>query len=187
MGALLIMGGATFAAFSDSVTATGNTFAVGDAELQIALDTGSGPGVYGDTIDAPNFSGMFPGQVKEYTFWLKNESSAAINLDLVADVTSVSDPVDANDMIDNVLLVSWVCDTDGNLGLGDNTPTAEFSPRDWLDGGNTGIGSLAPGAQMICRMFGRIPDSAGNDIAGETVEFSVEYGATQVMPTPSPS
>jgi predicted ribosomally synthesized peptide with SipW-like signal peptide len=183
LGALVIMGGATFAAFSDSVTATGNTFAVGDANLEIALDS-TGP--FNSTIEAPDFSGMFPGQTKEYTFWLRNNSTAAIDLDLVADVTSISDPVDANAEIDNVLLVSWVCDTDGNGGLVDNTPTSEFSPRAWLDGGNTSIGSLGAGEQMVCRMFGRLPSSAGNDIAGETVSFSVEYGATQVFPTPTP-
>lgn len=180
MSSLAIVGGTTFALFDDSVTQTANTFAVGDANLQIAIDTGSGPGTFGETIVGPSFTGMFPGQTKTFEFWLRNSSTAAIDLDLVADVTAIVDPVDANDLIDNTLLVSWVCDLSGDGSLADETVTSEFSPRDWFIGGDAALGSLIPAEQMICRMFGELPSTATNDVAGETVAFDVEYGATQV-------
>ncbi len=186
-GALALMAGTTFALFDDSATQTGNTFAVGNADLQIAPDVTGNPGTFVETIPGPSFSGMFPGQTKTFDFWLKNNSLAAIDLNILADVTSVVDPVDANDTIDNVLLVSWTCDISGNGSLGDETATSAFSPRDWLDGGDASLGSLIPGEQMFCRMTGQIPSSAGNGINGETVNFGVTYGATQPSPTPSPS
>lgn len=180
--ALLV--GATVAVFTDSVTQDSNTFAVGNGNLQIAPDTVSGPGVFVESIDGPSFNGMFPGQTKTFDFWLKNSSDAAIDLDLVADVTAITDPIDENDAIDNVLLVSWLCDQNGNGILGDETPTSEFSPRDWFNGGNASLGSLIPNEQMFCQMTGRIPSSADDSISGETVIFDVEYGATQVTPAP---
>jgi predicted ribosomally synthesized peptide with SipW-like signal peptide len=179
LSALTIMGGATFALFDDTVTATNNTFAVGNADLQISPDSGGTATGFADTITGPSFTGMFPGQTKTFEFWLKNNSQAAIDLDLKADIENIVNATDVTDEIDNTLLVSWVCDTSGNGGL-EETPTAEFSPRAWQDGGDAGLGTLAPGEQMICRMFGKLPSSATNDVAGETVSFDVRYGAAQV-------
>lgn len=185
MGSLAIMGGVTFALFDDSVTATNNTFAAGNADLKIAPDATGSPGPYADTIPGPNFSGMFPGQTKTFEFWLKNESLSAIDLDLTADVEDILPSGDGDQVIDNALLVSWVCDTSGNGGL-EEAPTAEFSPRDWFNGGDASVGTLIPGDEMICRMFGRLPSDTDNAVAGQSVEFDVRYGATQV-PLPSPS
>lgn len=177
--ALAVMGGATFAVFDDTSTATNNTFATGNANLQIATDTGSGPGTFVESIAGPNFSGIYPGQTKTFEFWLKNSSTAQIDLNLDADVSAISPDPDGDQLIDNTLLVSWVCDTDGDLSLGNNTPSSEFSPRDWFNGGSANLGSLTPGEQMICRMVGRLPSSADNSVANQTVIFNVEYGATQ--------
>ena len=54
MSAFAITGGATFALFDDSVTQTNNTFAVGDANLQIAPDVTGNPGAFGETIPGPS-------------------------------------------------------------------------------------------------------------------------------------
>lgn len=178
LGALTIMGGATFAAFGDTATATANTFATGIAALKISQDN-SGPVSFLDTIPGPNFAGIIPGQTKNFDFWLKNESDTAITLNLTADVNAISPLDDPTQDIDNVLLVSWNCDTDLDNDLGNNTPSAEFSPRDWLNGGNASVGSLNTGQQMFCRMSGRLPSTADNTVAGETVAFDVIYDATQ--------
>jgi predicted ribosomally synthesized peptide with SipW-like signal peptide len=181
VASLAIMGGTTFALFDDSVTATNNTFAVGNADLQIAPDTGSGPGTFVESIPGPSFTGMFPGQTKTFEFWLKNSSTSTIDLALTADVSAINPAADGDQDVDNVLLVSWVCDTDGDGGVADNTPSSEFSPRDWFTGGNAGVGTLIPGEQMICRMFGELPSSASETVEGETVAFDAKYDATQVV------
>lgn len=179
MAALTILAGATYAAFSDFVTATGNTFAVGNADLQIALDNSGAPGTYGDTIPGPTFSGIIPGQTKNYVFWLKNASTSATPLDLTADINAIDPTDDGAQTIDNTLLVSWTCDTDHDNSLANNTPTAEFSPRDWLNGGNAGVGALTPGQQMECELNGRLPDTADNTVAGQTVSFDARYDGNQ--------
>lgn len=178
VAALTIMGGATFAAFSDSATTTANTFATGNADLQIAVNS-TDPLVFSDSIAGPNFSGILPGQTKNFDFWLKNNSTATLTLDLTADVSSITPSEDGAQGIDNALLISWVCDSNGNNSLGDESPTAEFSPRDWLNGGNASVGSLAAGAQKFCRMSGRLPSSADSTVANQSVAFDVRYDATQ--------
>lgn len=182
VAALTIMGGATFAQFSDSATVSGNTFSTGDSNLQIAANNAGIPGTYGESITGPTFTGIFPGQTKTFEFWLKNSSTAAINLDLLADVSAINPTDNITQTIDNVLLISWVCDTDGNGGLADNTPSSAFSPRDWFEGGNAALGSLEPNEEMICRMFGNLPLSADNTVANQSVAFDVRYDATQVVP-----
>ena len=178
--ALVVMGGATYAAFSGSATATNNTFAAGNANLEIAVDN-NGPVAFGPTIAGPNFTGILPGQTKTFDFWLKNTSSDTLTLDLVADVSALNPDPDADQAIDNVLLISWNCDTDFDNSLGNNTPSAAFSPRDWLVGGNASVGSLPSGEDMFCRMIGTLPLSADNTVAGETVAFDVKYDATQAV------
>ncbi len=184
--ALAIMGGATFAAFSDTATTTGNTFATGNADLQVAPDVSGNAGTFVETMPGPTFSGMFPGQTKTFDFWLKNNSTATIPLDLTADISAINPSNDGDQQLDNVLLVSWLCDIDHDNSLGNNTATAEFSPRDWLNGGNASVGSLGPNQQMFCRMIGRLPSSADSTVAGQTVIFDALYGGVQASPTPGP-
>ena len=133
MGSLAIMGGVTFALFDDSATAQSNTFATGNADLQISLDTGGVPDGFGSTVDGPDFTGVLPGQTRTYDFWLKNNSSDPIVLDLTADVNAITPADDPDQDIDNALLVRWVCDNDLNLDLSNDIPSSEFSPRDWLN------------------------------------------------------
>lgn len=95
-----------------------------------------------------------------------------------ADVDAISPAGDGDQAIDNALLVSWVCDPENN-GFGDNTPTSEFSPRDWFNGGNAALNNLVQGAQMQCQMIGRLPSSADNTVAGQTVIFDAVYNGVQ--------
>ncbi len=188
VSALTLMGGATYAAFSDTVTQTANTFAAGDANLEIAADTGSGPDDFGGTLTGPNFEGMFPGETRSFEFWLRNVSDADIDLALSSDITDITPlddaAVDGGNEIDNVLMVSWVCDTSGNGGL-EETPTTEQSARALYNGASISLNAtLEPTEQMICRMIGRLPSTADNTVAGDEVEFDVTYTGDQ---SPAPS
>jgi len=180
LASLALLGGATFALFTDTATSEDNTFVSGNADLQIALDVES-PGIFGESIAGPNFTGIFPGESRDFDFWLKNNSASKIDLDVTADVSSITPAGDGDQTIDNVLLVKWTCDLDGDGDLSDETPTAEFSPRDWFNGGNAALGSLTPAEEMLCRMTGRLPSDADSTVADQTVVFDVEYDATQVL------
>ncbi|MEX0616599.1 MAG: TasA family protein [Candidatus Woykebacteria bacterium] len=178
--ALLV--GATFAFFTDQATSTGNTFTSGNADLQIGLDTGNElTVVFGSSFDAPDFSNLFPGFSSNTDFWLKNNSSSPISLDVVADLANLSQtpgPDTTNDLADN-LLIRWNCDIDDNGSLGDNTSSAEFSVNAWIAGGNAGLGTIAQGNAIFCRLMARVPTSATNVIAGDSVTFDALYDATQ--------
>lgn len=182
LSALTIMGGATYAAFSGSASATSNTFATSTAELLISSDPSGTEGTFSPTVDGQDFSGVLPGQTKTFNFWLKNNSSD-MAMSLVADVSAIVDADDSSQQLDNQLLVSWTCDSDGDNSLGDETPSPEFSPRDWLVGGNASIlASLPASTKRFCQMTGRLPSTATNDAAGETMSFDVMYDGTQIVP-----
>lgn len=176
LAALALAGGAAFAVFTDQASSVGNTFTSGNANLSIAPHTVSGPGTFASSIPGATFNNIAPGFQDRFLFWLKNESASTINLDILADVSAVGGG--AGELRDT-MLVSWTCDTDGNGGLADNTPSPAFSPDDWFNGGNTGLGILTPGEQMICSMNFDVPSSATNTIADETVVFDTVYDATQ--------
>lgn len=182
--ALAIAGGTTYALLDDSVTATGNTFATGTANLEISLDNAGSPLGYGVTIEGPDFTGILPGESRSYDFWLRNNSTDPIVLDLNADVTTINPASDGAQDIDNALLVKWLCDLNFNDDLSDETATAAFSPRAWLNGGAADIGGLPEGQEMMCQLIGTLPESAGNSVAGESVSFDVIYAADQA-PQPS--
>lgn len=174
--ALALAGGAAFAVFTDQASSVNNTFSSGNADLAIATDTGSGPGTFSASITGATFNNIFPGFQDRFLFWLKNQSTSTIDLDILADVSAIGpNPGELRD----TLLVSWTCDTDGNGGIADNTPSPEFSPDDWFNGGNTGLGILTPNEQMVCAMNVRVPGTATNTIANETVVFDTVYDATQ--------
>jgi predicted ribosomally synthesized peptide with SipW-like signal peptide len=184
-GALAIMGGATYAAFSDSASVTGNTFASGVAGLQVAPDVSGAPGGFLDSITGPTFNDVIPGQTKTYFFWLKNGSTSTLNLNLAADVTAISAAADIDQEMDNSLLISWTCDTDNNNSLDNNSATTGESPRAFLDGGTASIGTIASGDEMFCKMTGTLPLDAPAGAAGETMSFDVVYGGVQASPSPS--
>lgn len=170
------MGGATFAAFSSQATSANNTFATGTADLLIAEDVSGNPGTFGSSITGPNFTGMLPGDSKDFLFWLKNGSTSPTSLALTADVSAINSAANA---LDDSLLVSWTCDTNFNNSLGDETATSEFSPRDWLDGGSASIVTLPQSQQMYCKITGRLPSTADNTVSGMTVDFDAIYDGVQ--------
>lgn len=188
MAALMMLGGATYAQFASSATTTENTFATGNADLRIAVDTGAGEpseGSFLSSIAGANFDNIAPGFDDRYLFWLKNTSESNIDLNLTADLLNLDqdpDNTDPNTNLDEALLIRWVCDLDGNHSLDPVTETtSEFSVRQWIDGGFASLGSLNAGETMFCGMYSRVPMSVTNDIANETISFDVKYDATQVV------
>lgn len=78
LSALVLMGAGAYAFFSDVAHSNNNTFSSGNADMQLALDVSNAPGTYGDNITGPSFSGLFPGNSRTFTFWIKNNSSQVL-------------------------------------------------------------------------------------------------------------
>lgn len=177
--AMALMGGATFAFFTDSASSTGNTFTSGNANLQIAPDNNGSAGTFTDTLsDAFNVSNIAPGYDQSHLFWLKNASTSLINLDMIADISNYTAPNTQSIALADNLLVKWRCDTNQNNSL-DEAYSSEFSVKAWFDGGSAPIGVITPGDEMFCEMHTRVLSTADSSIANGNVDFDVKFDATQ--------
>ena len=179
VSAMTLMGGATFAFFTDTASSTGNTFTSGNADLQIAPDASGAPGTFVQNLnDAFNVSEIVPGYDQTHLFWLKNASASNIGLDMTADISSytASDPEDVA-LADN-LLISWKCDTNQNNSL-DESFGSEFSVKAWFEGGNSALGNITHNDEMFCAMRTRLPSNVDSTVANGSVDFDVRFDATQ--------
>jgi predicted ribosomally synthesized peptide with SipW-like signal peptide len=180
---LALTTGATFALFTDTATAEDATFTAGTADLQVGLDTGSeGTVVFADSFPAPDFNNLQPGFTSETDFWVRNNSDTGIDLDVLADLAGLTETPggDASNDLKNNLMISWNCDTDDDGSLANNTPTAEFSVNDWVTGGNAALGTITANNAIFCRMFARVPETAGNNIQDDSLTFDAVYDATSL-------
>lgn len=188
--ALSLMGAGAFAAFTSQAVSQNNTFATGNADLQISTDNNSVPVLYGSEIPAPavNESGIFPGFTEGYAFWLKNNSAASFNLGIN---TTFDDVVilGGSPTIADELTAQFTCVADSD---GDNTfetsiaSTGTFSVNSW-DTGSAGMGALAPEDandgqgldEALCTMTVALPGSASNTVAGSSLRYDGVFNATQ--------
>jgi predicted ribosomally synthesized peptide with SipW-like signal peptide len=172
--ALSLMTGATFAFFTDTASSQGNSFTSGNADLQLAQDVTGNAGTFGNNISGPVLTNLYPGFTGDFPFWVKNNSSANIPLAIKADLSGTQ----TGELADN-LYIRWTCDTDGNGSLVGETPTAEFTVNQWISGGDTTLIMLNQNVQRFCQMHARIPNTAGDDIQGDSAVFNADYNATQ--------
>ncbi len=172
--ALSLMTGATFAFFTDTASSQGNSFTSGNADLQLAQDNAGTAGTFGNNTTGPVLTNLFPGFTGKFAFWVRNNSTANVPLAIKADLSGT--PV--GELADN-LYISWTCDVDGNNSLVGETPTTEFTVNQWISGGDTALITLNQNVQRYCEMNARIPDTAGNDIQGDSAVFNADYNATQ--------
>src|SRR3989344_761954 len=101
---LALVGGATFALFSDSATSTDNTFSSGNASLLIANNDAS-PGTYAESIAGVSFSDIAPGFTMDKDFWLKNHSAGSFSMSTTVDL---DDPdLDDGPDLQGVLMVGF--------------------------------------------------------------------------------
>lgn len=161
--ALTLMGGSAFAAFASSATASGNTFSTGNADLLISKDNIT----YTSTVPGFTGTGIFPGGSTIYTFFLKNDSTSAIPLDVTV---GFNNPGGANDTnLQNTLNTQFDCNNGAN--------PAQFSVSAML-GGSVSLGSLPSGGAMTCHLTVSLPSSADNTVAGKSVSFDALFNGT---------
>jgi len=185
-----LIGGGAFALFSDSAKSENNTFATGNADLQIAEDVEPGdPDVYGSSIAGVIFSDILPGFTTTKDFWLKNDSSGEFSMNVTAELDNVS----SLDALSDALVVQFTCDTD-NDGLGTGDSSTDAKPvSNWVDDGVATLGTVGPNEgssnattesdqdELLCRMTASLSSETGNEVADMDVSFDGLFVGTQVL------
>ena len=188
---LALLGGATFALFTDTATSQDNTFSTGSADLQIANDVAS-PGAYSNDIAGVSFTNIFPGFSEDTDFWLKNSSAGAFSMD----VTVGLDDVTAGPELGDALMVSFQCDTDNDGIDGGDPVVGPKSVSTWESdlpealaqiGENEGASDATNASdqdELLCRMNASVDSDEDNSIASQSVSFDGVFNGTQVAPAP---
>lgn len=127
-GVLAAVAGVSSALFtSDPATASANTFTTGSANLSIAPDSAGTPGTYGSSITGANITGLTPGESATFVFWLKNDSTDTLELDLFADLANIT----ANGDLGSMLKVQFTCDNKTNNSSQRDGDTTSKSLTTW--------------------------------------------------------
>ena len=174
-----LVGGATYAFFSNKVTSGPNTFATGNADLKIAIDTNK-DGVKSDWQDdvepwdqymQDNWQDLYPGWEDSYWIYLKNDSSSPITLKVLptVDITSYS----TGYLWDEVFMeITWLNGTHS---------TNKYSLRAWRENASIYLEpTLAQGADdgpWVVKFS--IPTTAGNEIADQEIVFDLIFDGIQ--------
>lgn len=181
-----IVSGTAYALFSDTVTVSGVTLATGNADLKINGDN--------DTLGplALSTSKTYPGWMDGQYFTLDNKSGADIGLAVTARITSASDDWGVLNSIVQVAVIEYAGPGSANNDLADKIPgnagtilanTGWKTLADWHNVTPTSIGTTIPkGGTHHFVLWGMIPTSAGNAIAGKTVGTNWLLTGTQVTP-----
>jgi len=178
---LALVGGATYAVFSDPATSGPNTFATGNADLQLRHQLNQD---WANSYGGSKWSNLYPGWTDSYNVYLKNNSSSPISLRVfpkIANVTGVGSGYGI--LLDNVYLQFLY--EDGTPVVNSNGKPCENVPlRWWLNNPDAfDIGDLTQAQERgpwVAKFS--IPITAGNEIAGKTITFDLVFNGIQVTP-----
>jgi len=176
-----LIAGATYALFSNKATSGPNTFATGNADLKIAIDTDQ-DGIKSNWDDSvtPAFpekwTNLYPGWEDSYWIYLKNESTSPITLKVMPklDITSYT----AWQLWDEVYMeITW---SDGTHSTGNYPLRAWVAPPD----NNPYLEPTLPQGQdsgpWVIKFS--IPTTAGNEIQDANITFDLIFDGIQVTP-----
>ena len=147
-----LLGGGAYALFSSQATLENVSFASGNATLQI-WDDDSYEATWNSTIDLAN---MYPGYVSPVQeMWLKNASTAPINLGVVMALTTGGSGWGTllKDVIEMRVADSL-----------DNTVVGWKSLNDWFTN-PASLGSITPDSETLYNLYFRMSDTADNTAA----------------------
>ena len=168
-----LVGGATYAAFTNAATSGPNTFATGNADLKLRHQPDK---AWADSYSGANWGKLYPGWSDSYNVYLKNNSSSPITLKVMPklEITSYT----AWQLWDEVYMeITWA---DGSHSTGSYPLRAWVTPPD----NNPYLEPVLPqgydtGPWVI--KFS-IPTDAGNEIKDASIVFDLIFDGIQVMP-----
>jgi len=169
-----LVGGATYAVFSNKVTSGPNTFATGNADLRLRHQTSQ---AWADSYGGSNWGNLYPGWNDSYNVYLQNNSSSPIVLRAFPQVTNTTGN---GIMLDNVYLQFLYAD--GTPALDSSgSPCGNVPLRWWLDNPDTfDIGDLDQGQDRgpwVAKFS--IPTTADNTIADKSLNFDLVINGIQ--------
>ncbi len=177
----LLIGGGTYAYFSDTESSEDNTITAGTLDLSVDDENPW-------TSTKLTVTNAIPGSSGSVTMTLENEGSAD-GLSLTLDVTDIADgpgttpesepTSDNGELSQNTDIVLWE-DTnyDGVIDEGEdeiynNTLSATATNGPWE------IGPLAAGATNYVGLYYEIDETVGNEIQGDNCSFNIVYVLSQ--------
>jgi len=171
-----LVGGATYAAFTNAATSGPNTFATGNADLKLRHQPSQG---WADSYGGASWGNLYPGWSDSYNVYLKNVSSSPISLRVFPKITGATG---AGVMLDKVYLQFLYSDGTPVLNSSGN-PCGNVTLRWWQDNPDSfDIGDLTQGqvrGPWVAKFS--IPTTAGNEIAGKTLSFDLIFNGIQVI------
>src|SRR3989344_2122501 len=176
--ALVIVGGATFAFFSDTKTSTENTFAAGTLEVSITDQNA-------DTLFESEaiVSNWAPGDQSFVNFDVKNVGTLPVNLRGFATGTWGDSGLDSQNMVKVIQVERWDGSNWVNILSNSSGITGYFywSP----DGTNTALYTVDSGDRAQLRLTVEFDTNAGDDFQGQTFTASLQAEAKQTNDTVS--
>ena len=171
IAAITLVGGATYAVFSNKVISGPNTFATGNADLKLRHRTDQ---AWADSYGGANWDNLYPGWSDSYDVYLKNNSSSPITLKALPTINITS--YSTGYLWDEVLMeITW---SDGTHSTG------EYSLRAWRENASIYLEpTLAQGADAgpwVIKF--RIPATAGNEIKDGSIVFDLIFDGIQITP-----
>jgi len=179
---LSLVGGATYALFSSKATSGPNTFATGNADLKIAIDTDK-DGTKSDWADKVtpweqyqqnNWQNLYPGWEDSYWVYLKNKSASPITLEVFPKVEITHWSTGA--LWDKVFLQFFY--------ENGSEATSKANLRWWRDHPQAvNLGEINQGQERGAWVATfSIPTTAGNEITNQNITFDLIFDGIQVTP-----
>ena len=168
-----LVGGATYAVFTNAATSGPNTFATGNADLKLRHQPGQ---AWADSYGGANWGNLYPGWSDSYNVYLKNVSSSPITLKVMPKINITS--YTAWQLWDEVYMeITW---SDGSHSTGNYPLRAWVTPPD----DNPYLEPVLPqgydtGPWVI--KFS-IPTTVGDEIQDANITFDLIFDGIQVTP-----
>ncbi|UCC16695.1 MAG: hypothetical protein JSU58_10080 [Dehalococcoidales bacterium] len=179
-----LVGGGTWAYFSDTEETTGNIFSAGTLDLGVANASGTNP--TGSTSATFAASDLYPGSTAgSGTLYVNNEGSIAmtsvnISFSLASFTENTPNTVDDWDGVaDTDDITKMIITTDVKWGGSDLSALENKSIDDLIAMGETNLGSLAANEEKALYIEWLFSETATNGCQGDSLDLSISLEGTQ--------
>jgi len=184
---IAMVGGGTWAYFSDTETSSGNTLLAGTLDLGLAITEGQNPtGSITDTFDTTNWA---PGETKNGTIYVNNEGSIAMAELLIAFSYTVNDGTpttvdgyngtDDTDKLDKMIKATAVTFDGATVTALQGKTLEQLNALGTVD-----LGALAADTEKALAITWTFDAAATNGCQGDSVDLTITFTGNQNDTTP---